>query len=196
MFGDALSSRAAVRPKAAPSRPLATNRYRKLNVIRIAVRTVRLGSSPSSCTHPAAALMTNILYGFQHRLGACDDSLCLPRIPILSVTIAAALMLTNPCHTAGSLPKKGVMQEGCYVCHCLMFVHLCFCCSCGSKTTPSRYGTVCLLCEYCCALCHAYWTSVAFTQPCFRLHSLCPKEACEPIIRWCDLNQHAGRVAA
>lgn len=49
MLGEALSSRAAVKPKAAPRRPLATKRYRKLKVIRIAVRNVRLGSSPSSC---------------------------------------------------------------------------------------------------------------------------------------------------
>lgn len=50
MLGEALRSRAAVKPKAEPSRPLATNRYRKLKVISTAVRTVRLGSSPSSCT--------------------------------------------------------------------------------------------------------------------------------------------------
>ena len=50
MLGEALSSKAAVRPKAAPSRPLATKRYRKLKVIAMEVRTVRLGSSPSSCT--------------------------------------------------------------------------------------------------------------------------------------------------
>ena len=54
MLGDALRSRAAVKPKAAPSRPLATKRYRKLKVIRTAVRTVRLGSSPSSCTQAVA----------------------------------------------------------------------------------------------------------------------------------------------
>ena len=44
-----MSSSAAVRPKAAPSKPLATKRYRKLKVIAIEVFTVRLGSSPSSC---------------------------------------------------------------------------------------------------------------------------------------------------
>ena len=43
-----MSSRAAVRPKAAPSRPLATKRYRKLKVMTMVVRTVRLGVSPSS----------------------------------------------------------------------------------------------------------------------------------------------------
>lgn len=49
MLGEALSSSAAVKPKAAPRSPLATNRYRKLKVMRTAVRTVKLGSSPSSC---------------------------------------------------------------------------------------------------------------------------------------------------
>lgn len=59
MLGDALRSKAAVKPKAAPSRPLATKRYRKLNVIRIAVRTVRLGSSPSSCMQsPPCSILT------------------------------------------------------------------------------------------------------------------------------------------
>ncbi len=48
MLGEALSSSAAVRPKAAPSRPLATKRYRKLKVITKVLRTVKLGSSPSS----------------------------------------------------------------------------------------------------------------------------------------------------
>ena len=49
MLGEALSSKAAVSPKAAPNSPLATNRYRKLKVIRMQVRTVKLGVSPSSC---------------------------------------------------------------------------------------------------------------------------------------------------
>ncbi len=49
MLGEALSSSAAVRPNAAPSKPLATKRYRKLKVIAIELFTVRLGLSPSSC---------------------------------------------------------------------------------------------------------------------------------------------------
>lgn len=49
MLGEAFSSSAAVRPKAAPSRPLAIKRYRKLKVIEMELRTVKLGSSPSSC---------------------------------------------------------------------------------------------------------------------------------------------------
>ena len=44
-----MSRRAEVSPKAPPSKPLATNRYRKLNVTRKQVPTVRVGSSPSSC---------------------------------------------------------------------------------------------------------------------------------------------------
>ncbi len=44
-----MSSSAAVRPNAAPSRPLATKRYRKLKVMAIELLTVRLGLSPSSC---------------------------------------------------------------------------------------------------------------------------------------------------
>ena len=51
MLGEAFSSKAAVSPKAAPNSPLATNRYKKLMVIRTQVRTVKLGVSPSSCDY-------------------------------------------------------------------------------------------------------------------------------------------------
>ena len=47
MLGEAFSSSAAMRPNADPSRPLATKRYRKLQVIEMVLRTVKLESSPS-----------------------------------------------------------------------------------------------------------------------------------------------------
>jgi hypothetical protein len=50
MLGEAFSSSAATRPNADPSTPLATKRYRKLKVIEMVLQTVKLGSSPSSCT--------------------------------------------------------------------------------------------------------------------------------------------------